>query len=46
MNPAPIDFVRTGLDEPVSRGLIASLNAELSAAYPEPGATHFTLAPE
>lgn len=46
MNSAPIVIARACLDEPASRQLIASLNAELSAAYPEPGATHFTLAPE
>lgn len=46
MNSVPIDIVRTALDAPVSCTLIAALNAELSAAYPEPGATHFTLAPE
>ena len=44
--PAPIVIMRAGLDEPASRHLIASLNEELNAAYPEPGATHFTLAPE
>jgi GNAT superfamily N-acetyltransferase len=46
MNSIPIVIARAGLDEPASRQLIASLNAELSTAYPEPGATHFTLAPE
>jgi len=46
MNLVPIVITRAGLDEPVSRKLIASLNEELSVAYPEPGATHFTLAPE
>ena len=30
----------------VSRALIASLNAELSALYPEPGANHFQLDPD
>ena len=29
-----------------AQSLIAELNAELSAGYPEPGATHFRLAPE
>jgi len=29
-----------------SRALITALNAELSGAYPEPGATHFGLQPE
>ena len=45
MNAIPIVIARAGLDEPVGRQLIAALNEELSAAYPEPGATHFTLAP-
>jgi putative acetyltransferase len=36
---------RTGLDDPVAQRLIAALNAELSATYPEPGATHFRLDP-
>ena len=30
---------------PVAQSLIATLNAELSALYPEPGATHFQLDP-
>jgi putative acetyltransferase len=30
---------------PVAQSLIATLNAELSALYPEPGATHFSLDP-
>jgi len=38
--------MRTELTAPVSRALIDSLNAELSNAYPEPGATHFGLQPE
>ena|ERR1017187_8418252 len=46
MNLVPIVIARASLDEPVSRQLIAALNDELSIAYPEPGATHFTLAPE
>jgi hypothetical protein len=29
----------------VARTLIGALNAELSARYPEPGATHFNLDP-
>jgi GNAT superfamily N-acetyltransferase len=33
------------LDSPVAVSLIARLNAELSAAYPEPGANHFRLDP-
>jgi len=46
VNLDPIVIARAGLDEPISRELIASLNEELSAAYPEPVATHFTLAPD
>ncbi len=34
---------REALDSDVVQRLIAALNAELSALYPEPGATHFTL---
>ncbi|MFT3851186.1 MAG: GNAT family N-acetyltransferase [Ilumatobacteraceae bacterium] len=34
------------LDGPVTRSLIARLDAELSAMYPEPGANHFTLTAE
>lgn len=41
-----IRIVRADLDDVVSRALIGALNAELSGAYPEPGATHFGLAPE
>lgn len=33
------------LDSPVALSLIARLNAELRAAYPEPGANHFRLDP-
>jgi putative acetyltransferase len=40
-----IFFQRTELSAPVSRALIEALNAELSGAYPEPGATHFGLDP-
>ena len=36
---------RSTLTAPVAQALIAALNAELSAAYPEPGATHFRLEP-
>ena len=34
------------LTSPVAQALIAELNAELAARYPEPGATHFRLDPE
>lgn len=37
---------RAALDGPVARALVAALNAELLARYPEEGATHFDLAPE
>lgn len=33
------------LTSPVAQALIAALNAELAARYPEPGATHFRLEP-
>jgi putative acetyltransferase len=41
-----ITITRADLDAEVSRALIGSLNAELLGVYPEPGATHFRLAPE
>lgn len=41
-----IRVVHAGLADDVSQGLIAALNRELSAIYPEPGANHFTLDPE
>jgi GNAT superfamily N-acetyltransferase len=44
--PIMITIVRAELNADVSRGLIASLNAELSELYPEPGANHFQLDPE
>jgi len=34
---------RADIASPVAQTLIAALNAELSARYPEPGATHFRL---
>ena len=40
-----IRIVRAELTDDVSRALIESLNAELTGAYPEPGATHFGLDP-
>ena len=39
----PITIARARLADDASRALIGSLNAELSATYPEPGATHFGL---
>ena len=49
--PAPqsapsITIARAELTADVSRALIEALNAELTGAYPEPGATHFDLGPE
>jgi len=41
-----ITVTRAGLTDAASRALIGALNAELSVAYPEPGATHFGLLPE
>ena len=38
-----LDLRRSSLSSPDGTKLIASLNAELSAAFPEPGANHFTL---
>jgi putative acetyltransferase len=40
-----IDIERQELTSDVARTLIGALNAELSARYPEPGATHFNLDP-
>lgn len=41
--PPEIDVRREELGSPVALALIAALNAELSARYPEPGANHFRL---
>jgi len=38
-----ITIARAELTADASRALLASLNTELEAAYPEPGATHFRL---
>jgi len=38
-----IELRRDDISSPVASALIAELNAELSALYPTPGATHFTL---
>jgi len=46
MTSEAITIARVELTTEVSRGLIASLNAELSVLYPEPGANHFQLDPE
>jgi len=45
MNLEAITLTRADLTDPVSRALIADLNAELSALYDEPGANHFHLDP-
>jgi hypothetical protein len=46
MSSEGITIERTALTAEVSRALIDALNAELSGAYPEAGATHFRLDPE
>jgi putative acetyltransferase len=38
-----LELRRSSLNSPEAGRLIAALNAELSAVFPEPGATHFTL---
>jgi len=40
---ATVDIRRSTLDSPDAARLIAALNAELKATFPEPGATHFSL---
>ena len=40
-----VTISRARLADDAGRALIAALNAELSATYPEPGATHFGLDP-
>jgi GNAT superfamily N-acetyltransferase len=40
---ATIDIRRSTLASPEAARLIAALNAELKALFPEPGATHFSL---
>ena len=41
-----VDIRRSTLASPDAARLIAALNAELKATFPEPGATHFSLAGE
>src|SRR5262245_60915321 len=41
-----VDIKRSTLASPDARRLIAALNAELTATFPEPGATHFSLSSE
>lgn len=43
--PEPLEIAREPLTSAVASALIAVLDAELSARYPEPGATHFSLEP-
>lgn len=44
-NASALEIVAEPLMGQVAQSLIATLNAELSALYPEPGATHFQLDP-
>ena len=46
MHTSTITIERADLAADASRALIARLNAELSGEYPEPGANHFSIAPE
>jgi GNAT superfamily N-acetyltransferase len=46
MAPETITIERAELTDDGCRSLIDSLNAELSARYPEPGARHFQLSPQ
>jgi putative acetyltransferase len=41
-----VDIRRSTLSSPDALRLIAALNAELTATFPEPGATHFSLVSE
>lgn len=43
--PGALEITPEALTSTVASALIATLNAELSALYPEPGATHFSLDP-
>src|SRR5215471_9565079 len=40
---SPVQVRRSSLASPDAARLIAALNAELTATFPEPGATHFSL---
>ncbi|MEW5875569.1 MAG: GNAT family N-acetyltransferase [Candidatus Zixiibacteriota bacterium] len=46
MKTKKLEIRRESLASPLAQELIAELNAELSAMYPEAGATHFRLDPE
>jgi len=43
-NTSKVDVRRSALSSPDAGRLIAALNAELTTTFPEPGATHFSLA--
>ncbi len=43
--PDALEITPAALTSAVAAALIAALNVELSALYPEPGATHFSLDP-
>ena len=43
--PDALEIAPEALTGPVAKALVAALNAELLALYPEPGATHFRLDP-
>jgi putative acetyltransferase len=45
VEPDALEIAPELLTSPVAVALVAALNAELSALYPEPGATHFSLDP-
>jgi ribosomal protein S18 acetylase RimI-like enzyme len=44
--PPELEIAPESITGAVAAALIAALNAELAASYPEPGATHFRLDPE
>jgi len=46
MTTDTITITRAAITDDVSRVLVSALNAELQAAYPEPGANHFQVAPD
>ena len=44
--PNVLQIAPEALTSPIAVALVAALNVELSALYPEPGATHFRLDPD
>jgi GNAT superfamily N-acetyltransferase len=44
--PVALEIAREAITTEVAGALIIALNSELSARYPEPGATHFRLDPD